>query len=217
MSSRIWTAATGTSVIPDVSLGAKQTSTNWTPTHGNKDTWGADIDWWWNGKNPEVETAAFSGSNGKSHNENMHLGITSGRYPHRHIRCVSFQYNQNSTAGHGLWLKRYGLIWHKEVPSLPGGMSETFWSSNSLSRRNDYDWHTIRLSWTTEGFDNFLTENHVFVGLALQASTDGGTGTRETALSIRNLRYEWRSMNGQHLIVPPSRPYAERFQSNRIA
>ena len=132
MSSRIWTAATGTSVIPDVSLGAKQTSTSWTPTHGNKDTWGADIDWWWNGKNPEVETAAFSVSNGKSHNENMHLGITSGRYPHRHIRCVSFQYNQNSTAGHGLWLKRYGLIWHKEVPSLPGGMSETFWSSNSL-------------------------------------------------------------------------------------
>ena len=66
MSSRIWTAATGTSVIPDVSLGAKQTSTSWTPTHGNKDTWGADIDWWWNGKNPEVETAAFSGSNGKS-------------------------------------------------------------------------------------------------------------------------------------------------------
>jgi len=217
MSSRIWTAATGTTVIPDVSLGAKQSTTSWTPTHGNKTTWDADIDWWWNGKNPEVETAAFSGKNGKSHNENMHLGCDSGRYPHKQIRCVSFGYGQNSTAGHGLFLRRYGLIWHKYVPSLPGNTSQVFWSSNEMSRRGDYDFHTIRISWAAEGFDNFLTENHVFVGIALQASTNSGSGTRETALSIRDLRYEWRSMSGRHLIVPPSRPYAERFQLNRIA
>ena len=211
MSSRIWTAEKGTTVIPDVSLGAHCTTSNWTPTHGNKTTWTADVIGWWNGKNPEVETAKFSGNNGKDHTENMHLGYESGRYPHKQLRCVQFDYAQNSTAGHGLWLKRYGVIWHKE------GMSQTLWSSGVLSRRSDYNWHTIRLSWADKGFDDFVTENHVFVGIALQASSEGGTGSRTTELSIRNLKYEWRSMSGRHLIVPPSRPYAERFQLNRIA
>ena len=129
MSSRIWTAEKATTVIPDVSLGAYETSSDWTPTHGNKDKWEADVSGWWNGKNPEVELAKFHGKNGKSHNANFQLGRSSGRYPHKQIRCLSFEYRQNSTAGHGLFLRRYGLIWHKYVPSLPGNTSQVFWSS----------------------------------------------------------------------------------------
>ena len=86
-----------------------------------------------------------------------------------------------------------------------------------MGRRGDYDLHTIRLPWVEMGFDNFVTENHVFVGIALQVSSEGGNGTRTTELKITDLNYEWRSLGGKHLIVPPSRPYAERFQLNRIA
>jgi hypothetical protein len=86
-----------------------------------------------------------------------------------------------------------------------------------MGRRSDYDWHRVYLPFEELGFDNFLNEYHHFIGIALQVSSAGGTGKRETELRIRNLKYQWRSKGGHHLIVPPQRPYAERFQQNRIA
>ena len=50
-----------------------------------------------------------------------------------------------------------------------------------MSRRGDYDWHSIRLSWADKGFDT-VTENHVFVSPASEHEWRAGGRTTELRL-----------------------------------
>ena len=180
------------------------------PDAGKTATWDHDTTWWMGSGGDISSTSAgsgvkFSGSNGKDHNLHAAIGHDSGVYPSTQINGFSFKANQNSGAGHGLYIRRWGY----KLRSKTSSTSWFYGVSDTLSR-GDYGTKSYSHTFVSDAIYK-LSNGYVFEELHLQASTVGGSGSRSTEVSIYDFKFDFVSPpSGKKLIVPKPRSYSDR-------
>lgn len=191
-------------------VGDKQLSSTETPHAGSStSTWANNGNLAWTAKGGDVcsSTAGngytYKGSNGKSHDGITHIGITSGSYPSTQIDGFQFKAYQDSGAGHGLYIRRWGFC----LTSAQG--AAYFYDCGGVCSRGSYGTKSYSHKFSS-GVLSKLSSGYVFDELRIGISTDGGTGSRETTVQIYDFKYSWVGKSGKHLIVPAVRPYAQR-------
>ena len=181
---------------------------NITPSYGNTTTWNqslsggnisGDISDSW-----RIETDV-----GKTYNIIVKLGSVSGFYPRGSLVLGhSFDIAQNSTASRAVWMWRHGAM----------AGDGTVWSSGAYSKLSDFSWHGRNATYSS-GFTDYLKNNNQYVKhILFQFSTEGGSISRKTQLSVRNFKFKWIDVpSGKTLILPKLRPFADRKDLNVIA
>lgn len=159
-----------------------------TPTFGNTTAFKQDVTWGisGNGDPQGYPGVSIKGNNGKEHYATYEFGQAGGLYCPAHVLTgFSLESRQNSTAGHGLWLRRIGL----KFENFSG--ETKFWGgAPKSSRNNNYSWNTM-----SKGFNLGEQESlrgFVVKGLVIEISSAGGTGTRETICDVGHFRLHYR-------------------------
>jgi len=130
-----------------------------------------------NGYVSDAETVKFSGNNGLAHYESYKFGNNGSVFvPGRVLTGVQVESTQNSTAGHGLFLSRIGLIFRN------ASNHEYFWGGATRDRPNTYNKH-IYLQNIFQSERDTLAD-YVLDSLVIEISTKGGTGERNTEVRI---------------------------------
>ena len=194
-------------------VGSEQKNTTERPNEGvDTSTWANNGNLTWTAKGGDVCASSagngytYKGSNGKSHDGITHIGTESGSYPSTQIDGFQFKAYQNSGAGHGLFIRRWGF--RLATASGSGG---TFFDCGGVLKRGDYGTKTYSHKFNSSIMSK-LANGYVFDELRIGISTDGGTGSRETTVQIYDFKYSWVGKSGKHLIVPAVRPYAQRHR-----
>ena len=190
--------------------GHKDLTETETPHSGeNTSTWANDNSLTWCSKGGDVcaekqgDGFLFTGSNGKSHNGITHIGVTGGCYPSTQIDGFQFQAYQDSGAGHGLYIRRWGF-------ALTNGPGATyFYDAGGICSRGDYGTKTYTHKFNATCLAK-LADGYYFDELRIGISTDGGTGSRETSVSVFNFKYSWAGLQNKNMIIPAVRPFADR-------
>jgi hypothetical protein len=174
--------------------------------------WG-DIDCYWysTGGYPESNGATFRGKNGNDHFAICKFGADSGRYIHG-VTGLKFREDNDSTAGHGIYVFRYGV----EIVSSSGSY-ELYDLSGKMSRPGSYGkWHEKTFNSTLK---NRLTSSWYISKLILEISCAGGSGTRTTQTTIKQLQFktpQCPASGSWNLILPPKRGWSARNDQQRI-
>ena len=174
--------------------------------YGNVQEWTRDVTWsvsHHGGRLHNSESYSIGGDNGKSHWANYEQNISGlGRYiPMKFIQGFSIDFKQDSTAGHGLYLKNAGIEFQKEDGTIQR------WGSYNRSRQNDYNTHTAEYKFGSETQAAMAAGNARFHRFICRISTEGGTGSRSTRLTLGNFRLLWDNTgsNNGRWIVPSLR------------
>lgn len=179
-----------------------------TPRYGNTGTWSQDSPGW--GSSGDMRSSwQISGSNGKSHQQIVRVGRDSGFYPNGSLVLgIRFEVAQNSTAGHAIWFKHAGAMsWQNHM-----------WSSNAYSKKNDYNWHTIDLNFSSDFLSHIKSASGYIKFIMLHFSSEGGSFTTSSEVRIRNFRFKWiNGISGKTLILPKLRSYNDRAHIEYIA
>ena len=139
-----------------------------------------------------------------------YFGGSSGRYLDTHVTGLTFRQENNSTAGHGVYIKRFGL----ELVNSSG--SKQLWDlSGWMSRPGAYGVDISR-SFNSDLLNALRTTFYINKFVVI-ASTSGGTGSRKTRTTIENLKFMTRTGPGGRLILPKMRNYSDRTKTNMIA
>ena len=183
-----------------------------------EDYWG-DIDgFWYQSGHPESGEsgqAKWAGSNGRDHWAIFKLGDGSGRYLGGHVTGLKFRENNNSTAGHGLYIFRYGI----QLVGKNSTTIEMYDLSGKLSRPSNFGkTHSKTFNATLQ--DKLSSGNWLIDKLLVEVSTQGGSGSRTTYTTITDLQFMTRgstiSGGPWKLILPAKRPRKDRHETNRI-
>lgn len=150
-----------------------------TPTMGNTAAFKSDVTWAITESSTINAASAitFSGENGKDHWESYKFGDAGCIFPRAEvIRGFQLENTQDSTAGHGLYLRRMGLVFRNSAGT------EEFWGGAPRSRPSSFN----KQVWKRELTDSDRTKLKGFFvrALIVEVSTQGGTGTRPTSLSL---------------------------------
>ena len=150
-----------------------------TPTLGIKTPFKSDS--YWDvadtGYINDAETVKFTGTNGLEHYESYKFGNNGSIcVPGRVLTGVQVESTQNSTAGHGLFLSRIGLIFRNDFNH------EHFWGGASRSRPNTFNKQVYlqNIDQTTRS----ALADYVLDSLVVELSSKGGTGSRTTEVRI---------------------------------
>ncbi len=180
------------------------------PDAGKTATWSHDTDWWMGSGGDISSTSSgsgvkFSGKNGKDHNSHAAIGHDSGVYPSTQIHGFSFKAAQNSGAGHGLYIRRWGY----KLRSKTSSTSWFYGVSDALGRGSN---GTKSYSHTfSSDASSKLYNGYVFEELHLEVSTVGGSGDRTTEVAVYDFKFNFVTPpTGMKLIVPYPRPYSDR-------
>ena len=140
-----------------------------------------------------------------------YFGGSYGRYLDTHVTGLKFRQENNSTAGHGIYIRRYGL----ELVSSSG--SKQVWDlSGFMGRPSSYG--VDRSVSFNSDLLNALRTTYYINNLVVMASTRGGSGSRRTKTTIENLQFMTRTgPTGMKLILPARRNYSDRTKTNMIA
>jgi len=150
-----------------------------TPTLGIKTPFYSDSTWDVSdtGYINDAEAVTFSGNNGLEHYESYKFGNNGSIFvPGRVLSGVQVESTQNSTAGHGIFLSRIGLIFRNDFNH------EHFWGGATRSRPNRYDKH-VYLQNIDQATRSALSD-YVLDSLVVELSTKGGSGSRTTEVKI---------------------------------
>ena len=175
-------------------------------------TWANNGNLAWTNKGGDVCASSagsgftYKGSNGKSHDGITHIGTQSGSYPSTEIDGFQFKAYQNSGAGHGLYIRRWGFRLASKTSS--GG---TFFDCGGVCSRGNYGEKTYTHKFTSSIMSK-LANGYCFDELRIGISTSGGTGSRETCVQIYDFKFSWAGIQNKNLIIPAPRPYAERHR-----
>ena len=158
---------------------------------GNRGTVSGDVTWpvSRDGNKFMHETGAYtiSGENGKSHDCVYRQSEQPGLWPKMNlILGFSFRWQQNSNAGHGLFMRNCGI----SMVNRNGG-DRRYWGSPEYSRGNTYDWQSTRFNFSAA--DRGAMGGYYFERFWFRASSDGGTGTRETNLKVGDFRLYYQA------------------------
>ena len=179
-----------------------------TPTYGNTTRWDQNL-----------TSGSMSGDIshswkmltdvGKTYYLISKIGTVSGFYPpSRLIKGFTFYHAQTSTASRAVWLKRYGAM----------SSSGKLWSSGTMSKRNDYNWHSKTVTFDSSFLSHLNSSSRYIQYIMFQFSTEGGSVSRNTNCKIRDFKFtRIDGISGKELILPKLRSYSERSDFNAIA
>ena len=116
------------------------------------------------------------------------------------IQGFAIDFKQDSTAGHGLFLMNAGIEFVKEDGTVQR------WGSYDRSRQGDYATHTVEYKFGSEQ-SAMAAGNARFHRFICRVSSQGGTGSRLTHLTLGNFRLLWDNTgsNNGRWIVPSLR------------
>ena len=174
--------------------------------------WDPDLDGgnWSTNEKDICKAAVFYGYNGKQHWVVKEFGLTSGIYPQGQIVGFQFDEANDTTRNHAIFLRRYGYALTKNdayyfvdaggLCNQPGDYSRT--------RSHTFNSETKRR----------LKDGWCFAQFRIQLSTDtGGTGQRESTLSLKNFKFKFAHDGGKgEMIIPENRPYSLREDNKSI-
>jgi len=181
-----------------------KTSNIWTH-YGKVQEWTRDVNWTvshQSGRLHNSQSYKIGGENGKDHWANYEQNVSGwGRFiPMKFIQGFSIDFKQDSTAGHGLFLKNAGIEFETEDGTI------LRWGSNDRSRQGDYNTHTVEYKFGSE--QSAMAEGNArFYRFICRVSSQGGTGKRTTNLTLGNFRLLWDNTgsNNGRWIVPSLR------------
>ncbi len=188
--------------------GNQDAAGNITPYYGNTAQWTQDAPGW--GTSGDMRSDWKIGAkNGKSHNQIVRVGRESGFYPNGSLVLgIRFEFGQTSTAGHAIWFKHVGAM----------SWQDRMWSSNQYSKKNDYNWHTVDLNFSSDFLSHIKNPSGYIKYIMLHFSSEGGSLTTTSEVKIRNFRFKWiNGISGKTLILPKLRSYSDRAQIHYIA
>ncbi len=183
-----------------------------TPNMGSDTSqWKSDTNYWGtsgdacaSSKNSGVNS---KGSNGKDHWQINLIGTSSGHYLSTQITGFKFKAYQDSGAGHGLYIRRYGF----KLRSKTGSSSIIYDAGGTLSRGN-YGEKNYSHSFNSTIINNYLNNGYCWDEFMYQVSSQGGTGSRETSVLVYDFQFNYRSLSGKQLILPIKRTYSNRAE-----
>ena len=190
--------------------GVKNLSETETPQAGtNTNKWPNDNSLTWTAKGGDVcaekyrDGFLFSGSNGKSHDGITHIGTEGGCYPSTQIDGFQFKADQDSGAGHGLFIRRWGFCLTNSFGTA------YFYDCGGWCGRGDDGTKTYTHKFNATCLAK-LADGYVFDELRICISTDGGVGSRESNVWIYDFKYSWAGIQNKDMIIPVVRPFADR-------
>ena len=181
-----------------------------TPAGGaSTQQWRSDTTWW--GTSGDVcggdaNTGARSaGDNGKDHWQNNKIGNSQGHYLSSEITGFRFKAAQDSGAGHGLYIRRYGFLLAKKDQN-----QYYFFDAGGFLNRGDGGTKSYSHSFNSTILNNYLGNGWVFTEFRYQVSSEGGSGSRTTSVIVYDFQFNYVSSSGKQLILPIKRPWADR-------
>lgn len=176
---------------------------------GSTEEWKNDTTWW--GTSGDVCSSSAgggvgsSGDNGKDHWQNNKIGNTQGHYLSTEITGFKFKASQDSGAGHGLYIRRYGFLLAKKDRS-----QYYFYDAGGVLSRGNYGTKSYSHDFSRTILNTYLGNGWVFAELRYQVSSQGGTGSRTTSVIVYDFQFNYVSSSGKQLILPIKRPWADR-------
>ena len=183
-----------------------------TPNAGvDTSQWKSDVDWWGHSGDPCASgtsgAVVSSGNNGKDHWQINKIGTSDGHYLSSEITGFKFKADQNSGAGHGMYIRRYGFLLTKKNQS-----SHYFYDAGGTMSRGSYGTKSYSHTFSSDVLNNYLRNGWCFDEFRYQLSTYGGTGTRTTQVIVYDFQFNYVGQSGKHLILPKKRGYSSRAQ-----
>lgn len=193
-------------------FGGSATRSDVTPNAGvDTSEWKGDTDWW--GHSGDVCASSASGgvystgNNGREHWQINKIGTSQGHYLSTEITGFKFKASQTSGAGHGIYVRRYGFLLRKKDAS-----NSYFYDAGGTMSRGDYGTKSYSHTFTSDVLNNYLRNGWCFDEFRYQLSTQGGTGSRTTELTVYDFQFNYVGQSGKNLILPIKREYASRGQ-----
>ena len=173
------------------------------------DFWGDIGGYWYQGGHPE-DKARFYGDNGKDHFAIFLFG--GGNYSRwmngQFVSGIQFKEENDSTAGHGIYVLRYGIA------ITNGSSRENYDLSGEMSRPNSYGkTHTANFN---SALMSRLNSGWFVEKFIVEISSSGGTGTRASNTTITNLKFKTPGPSGSNLVLPVVRSKADRAKTDWI-
>ena len=171
--------------------------------------WGDIGGYWFKSGQPEGD-ARFGGDNGRDHWAIFLFGggdwsrWMNGQF----VSGIKFKENNDSTAGRGMYVLRYGI-------AITNGSSlENYDLSGEMSRPNSYGkTHTANFN---SALMNRLNGGWFVEKFIVEISTAGGSGSRNTNTSVSNLKFKTAGPSGKNLVLPVVRSKADRAKTDWI-
>jgi hypothetical protein len=173
------------------------------------DFWG-DIDgFWYQGGYPE-DKARFYGDNGLDHFAIFLFG--GGNYSRwmngQFVSGIQFKENNDSTAGRGIYVLRYGIA------ITNGSSRENYDLSGEMSRPNSYGkTHTANFN---SALMSRLNGGWFIEKFIVEISSAGGSGGRKSNTSVSDLKFKTAGPSGSNLVLPVVRSKADRAKTDWI-
>ena len=146
-----------------------------------------------------------AGDNGKDHWQNNKIGNTQGHYLSTEITGFKFKASQESGAGHGLYIRRYGFLLAKKDRS-----QYYFYDAGGVLSRGSSGTKDYSHNFSRTILNQYLSNGWVFTELRYQVSSQGGTGSRSTSVIVYDFQFNYVNESGKQVILPIKRPWADR-------
>ena len=203
------TVGSGYTRISNMFGGNDISSTTLTPNAGNTTTWKADVTYYLNSGDVCASGTgsgcrSYAKDAGRDHWQINKIGTTSGHYLSTQITGFKFKVSQNSGAGHGLYVRRYGFLLRQK-----NGSSSYFWSTDAISR-GSYGTKSYSHTFDSTVLNSYLRNGWCFDEFRYQVSTYGGSGTRTSEVIVYDFQFNYVGQSGKLLIVPVKRSYSDR-------
>ncbi len=172
--------------------------------------WGDISGYWYQSGQPEGN-ATWSGKNGASHFAIFLFGGGNSRWmTGKFVSGLQFKEENNSTAGHGMYVLRYGIT----IIAHSGISQETYDLSGEMSRPSSYGkTHTANFN---SALMSRLNDGWFIEKFIVEISTAGGKGDRTTGTSVSNLKFKTAGSSGRNLILPVVRSKSDRSKTDWI-
>jgi len=171
--------------------------------------WGDISGYWYQGGYPEGK-ALFYGDNGQDHFAIFLFG--GGNYSRwmngQFVSGIQFKENNDSTAGRGIYVLRYGIA------ITDGSNRENYDLSGEMSRPSTYgkthtaDFNSALMSRLNGGWfvEKFIVE----------ISSAGGSGSRKSNTTVSDLKFKTAGPSGKYLVLPVDRAKSDRAKTDWI-
>lgn len=170
--------------------------------------WAQDVNWW--GISGDVCQTSSSGvlskgENGRDHWQINKCGVSSGHYLSTEITGFKFKASQDSGAGHGMYIRRYGFRLVKKTTS-----TSYFYDAGGVLSRGNYGTKDYSHTFNSTILNDYLNNGYVFDEFRYQLSTQGGSGKRTTSVRVYDFQFSYVGSSGKRLILPVKRSYSNR-------
>ena len=191
-------------------FGGNETTGAFTPNMGSSTSqWESDTTWY--GTSGDVCASSggsgvrSAGDNGRDHWQNNKIGVDYGHYLSTEITGFKFKAVQDSGAGRGLYVRRYGFKLRSKT-----GSSSIIYDAGGVLSRGDYGTKSYSHTFNSTVLNNYLNNGYCFDEFMYQISSQGGSGSRNTSVQVYDFQFNYKSSSGKQLILPIRRSFGNR-------